>query len=234
MSRREQLALEARILRDSGLLQRQIAVVLGVSRRYAAELLDDPNGAKVRARKRRYGGSCRNCGSRTDGSNGRDGAPVMCHSCRQKQQHDDRFWTPERIIQAIQEWNREHGRPPIAPEWVTPGARVGQIAPVSTVQREFGSWRAAIQAAGFDGLGPGKYERTPEWRARLGERSRGPKPERRGVDWTLVVRLRAEGIPYHEIARQAKCSANHAKWIVGREAPHLIRRRHPIDLPGAA
>lgn len=234
-TRREMLAAQAKVLREGGLLQREIAVVLGVSRTYAAELVSDPEGAKVRARKQRYGGTCVECGAATDGSNGRDAAPKLCFACHSQKLHDDRYWTPERIIQAIQEWHRQHGRPPIAPEWVTPGERVGQIPPVSTVQREFGSWRAAIQEAGFEVLGPGKYERTPEWRARLGDRSRGPRPERRGVDWDLVVRLREEGIPYHEIAREARCSANHAKWIVRKEAPHLIRpRRCQIDLPVAA
>lgn len=57
-----------------------------------------------------------------------------------------RYWTRERIIVAFQEWADEHGRPPKAHEWDkgTPSypARV-------TAAAVFGSWNAAMEAAGF-------------------------------------------------------------------------------------
>ena len=75
------LAQRAQELRAAGLLQREIAVRLGVSRSYVAALYNDPDGAKARARKDSYRGTCESCGAPTDGSNGRGAAPTRCDPC---------------------------------------------------------------------------------------------------------------------------------------------------------
>ncbi len=66
-------------------------------------------------------------------------------------------WTRERIIAAIQEWAERFGHPPASGDW-----RFG-VAPywpaTSTVQNRFGSWNAAISAAGFTPLRSGKRRR---------------------------------------------------------------------------
>lgn len=234
---RSEKAAKAAELRASGKTHREIAAEMGISLSYAHNLAVDPDGAKMKARKDSYRGTCRECGGKTDGSNGRNSAPEICSGCFVKQQHENRYWTQQRIIDAIKAWHRAHGRPPIAPEWVTPRDRVGEIPPVSTVQREFGTWRAAIIAAGFECKERGKYERNAEWRANLAARSRGPKPERRNVNWELVVRLREEGTELHEIALRAQCSLGTVKRIISLEAPHLVRpyrRRTVHELPIAA
>jgi hypothetical protein len=68
-------------------------------------------------------------------------------------------WTPERIIAAIQQWAREHdGEPPAKTQWSRRNTRGGVVPgkPGSTrpsprhVARAFGSWNAAIAAAGFE------------------------------------------------------------------------------------
>lgn len=58
-----------------------------------------------------------------------------------------KWWTRERVIAAIQEWAREHGEPPRSLEWrrATPA-----FPHDATVKRLFGSWNAAIAAAGFE------------------------------------------------------------------------------------
>lgn len=78
---RSERAAEAAMLRAQGLLQRQIADRMGISRTYAAELLTDPDGSKVRARKATYGKPCRVCGKMTQGSDGRAAAPDICSVC---------------------------------------------------------------------------------------------------------------------------------------------------------
>lgn len=65
-----------------------------------------------------------------------------------------KYWNRERIIQRILAWNKKHGRAPYATEWFSADGkrdRYGHVLWPSTsiVQREFGSWRKAIHAAGL-------------------------------------------------------------------------------------
>lgn len=164
--RRADLASRATRLRAAGLLQRQIADELNISRTYAQQLLDDPDGAKARARKDSYRGVCEACGARTDGSNGPANAPKLCDTCARRKQHEERYWTPERIIEAFREFEQAAGRPPgaadaaipVAPsarrrlsaERIAEGLRYGRLLPSNViVAREFGGWRQALAAAGM-------------------------------------------------------------------------------------
>jgi hypothetical protein len=57
------------------------------------------------------------------------------------------------IVYAIDLWARRHLRPPTAGQW----DRAGEDHPSrQTVQRVFGSWNAAIQAAGYVPRRPGR------------------------------------------------------------------------------
>jgi DNA invertase Pin-like site-specific DNA recombinase len=59
---------------------------------------------------------------------------------------EPRGWTREEIIHAMCEWGDEHGRPPKGLEW----ARAGTVHPSApSVRKSFGSWQAALQAAGL-------------------------------------------------------------------------------------
>lgn len=66
-------------------------------------------------------------------------------------------WTRESIIYAIELWHRKHLRIPTTDEWDAAGpdhpSRV-------TVIRRFGSWNAAMEAAGFRPRRPGERMRT--------------------------------------------------------------------------
>jgi hypothetical protein len=66
-------------------------------------------------------------------------------------------WTPEMIVYAIDLWARRHMRAPTAEQW----SRAGADHPSrQTVQRVFGSWNAAIAAAGYVPKRPGRpYKR---------------------------------------------------------------------------
>jgi DNA-binding MarR family transcriptional regulator len=88
MTRAEKVA-KARELREQGALLREIAAELGVAVSTAGTLLSDPDGAKLRARKDSYRGTCEKCGTATDGSNGPGAAPALCCECT-AHRHDER------------------------------------------------------------------------------------------------------------------------------------------------
>lgn len=67
------------------------------------------------------------------------------------------YWTRDSIIREIRAWHRKHGRPPSVAEW---NVRTKAKWPTScTVMRHFGSWNAAIEAAGFDTVKPSQNRR---------------------------------------------------------------------------
>lgn len=81
-TRAERVAAAAR-LRADGLLLREIAERMGgVSVKTVSDWLNDPDGAKLAARKESYRGSCELCGAPTSGHNGRGPrAPRYCAHC---------------------------------------------------------------------------------------------------------------------------------------------------------
>ncbi len=166
-SRRLVLAAEARRLADEeGLNLREIRERLGVSRSYAHELLNDPDGSKARARKESYRGRCEVCGKQTTGGDGPTKAPRLClvHAAEARAK-----WTPETIVARFRAFYAFTGRPPTAEDgaghWSAPTMRArrsprrqAEIDAVpaslrppasSTVREHFPSWRAALEAAGL-------------------------------------------------------------------------------------
>lgn len=166
------LAAEVARLRAAGLLYRQIAERLGISRSYASELAADPDGSRGAARKKGYGGVCERCGARTDGSSGRRRAPRLCGSCSRARQRAEKRWTAEAVTDAIRRYADRHGRPPTATEWLRADPANGYPAVTSCYRSStrsgapFGSWGEAIEAAGYPrpkpGQAPGQRWWTPE------------------------------------------------------------------------
>lgn len=161
----------ARALRAEGLTFREIGERLGVSLRTAHDWLDDPDGAKLRARKDSYAGTCVDCGSPTSGGEGRRTGP-RCLPCAAKR---NARWSREAIITAINEWADESGGiPPIATDWNPAHPRAtaeqarkfraadGRWPWIGSVQHYFGSWANAIEAAGFERPRTGHYGRPGE------------------------------------------------------------------------
>ncbi len=184
---RRVLAERAQAMRAAGKVQREIAEELGVSRSYAAALAgEDPLGEKSAARKKSYAGTCVDCGGPTDGSNGPSQQSVRCAPCQIVWQHEGRFWTPERIIERFQEFHRVNGRSPsttdamvrcpsirhrISDERIADAEEATARVPLPrhpTVADNFGSWPAAVVAAGL----------RPAPSGGAGHRGRRP-PERR-------------------------------------------------------
>lgn len=158
----------AKRMRADGKKLREIAEHFGCSVKTVHAWISDPDGAKTRARKDSYRGTCADCGEPTYGGNGPDHAPERCHGCsaaKRKRDGSDKVWTRGLILGVIQWWADEHGEPPGICDWnknaaaqindtsrATRAARLvgdGVVPHSHTVIREFGSWNAAIAAAGF-------------------------------------------------------------------------------------
>lgn len=168
---REELVEWVRLLRERGWTHVRIAKELCISRSYASMLDADPDRSKERARKDSYRGTCEGCGARTDGSNGPASAPRLCLDCTVQRRRDERYWRPETIIAAFQDFARVMGRGPAAVDKMianggAPSLRrtlsLERIAEADKafalgvrlpqpgiVNREFGSWTAALRAAGL-------------------------------------------------------------------------------------
>lgn len=153
---RVERAREALALREEGLLQREIAECMEISRSYASALLHDPDGSQDKTRKASYGRTCENCGGSTDGSYGRAKAPRYCAHC---QPHVTRKWTQERVIEAIREWARRRGEAPNANDWIRntvdpdgyefPARTAVYDSDSHYAHPNFQHWADAIEAAGF-------------------------------------------------------------------------------------
>lgn len=164
---RLQRAAEAKRLRDSGYLNREIAEALGVSRSYASQLCTDPDGTKSRARKDSYRKPCPGysgpCANMLSGSEGPSQMPRLCQACDEERNHAERHWTRERIIGIFQEFASRVGRSPsvgdiqsvfpsyqgrMSEDRISEAHAVRDGLPYpALVQREFGSWAAALEAA---------------------------------------------------------------------------------------
>lgn len=182
---RAELVAEYRALLGEGLTVLEIAERYGRSYSAVANLLADPDGAKQRSRRKRYEGTCSVCGARTTGCNGRDAAPTLCaEHAREQQREVLLYWTRERILAAIHEWVEEYGRRPVATDWLRQvEGSLGQYVkaprsqwvgsrrwpPVSSVQREFGSWANALEAAGLGYPQSADRLRPEEWRRHIRE-----------------------------------------------------------------
>lgn len=146
MTLRETRAREAARLRATGMVLREIAERMGISASYAQELVADPSGEAKQERKRRYDGVCVDCGGRVSGTDPARAAPLhRCVPCRRRFEHESRYWTPERVIAAIQE-HAIDGEAPTASD-------VGSLRTMAV--REFGAWSAACEAAGLGSRRPG-------------------------------------------------------------------------------
>lgn len=118
-----------------------------------------------RCRKAQYAVPCTDCGGPVDGTTpSMLSATPRCVPCRRKWQHDSRRWTPERVLAAIREFEAAFGRAPGANDFNASIRRVdpdtARFPPVSAVLREFGTWNAAIRAAGFE---PFDHARDHTW-----------------------------------------------------------------------
>lgn len=176
-ARTPELVAEVQRLRARGMQWKDIAAATGLPRSTVHSWVADPDGAKLSARKASYAGKCVDCGAPTHGGEGPSQPSKRCVSCFQTYRRENfGVWDRERIVAAIRAWADENGGvPPSGVDWNPPQARAighpekaerferDQAWPwVNTVQRYFGSWNAAIEAAGFEPRRTGCYGREGE------------------------------------------------------------------------
>lgn len=154
---------QAEILRRKGWGYRTIGRELGVSattvRRWLNPDYDQRMKQNNRARKLKYAGKCVDCGARTSYGENKDNPCLRCVPCHRKyyrqQCLENREWTRERIIQAIQRWASEHdGKPPTTTDWLKPQPNYPVFTKVYQDDKNrslnpFRYWADAIEAAGF-------------------------------------------------------------------------------------
>lgn len=232
-SQRLELARRAAELRDAGLTHRQIAQRLGISRSYANELLLDPDGSKARARKDGYRQPCPECGRPMGGGDGPAGTPERCESCARQKLSDERFWTPDRIVEHFRRFHELAGRPPsttdamirlpsirakCSTERIAEGERMLNQAPLpqpGLVSDLFGSWGKALAAAGLPAASTGGAAH----RGRRGPGLTGSQDE------TLSI-LRAGPATVREVAAARRITERAARACL-----HVLARRGLVAAP---
>jgi Homing endonuclease associated repeat len=134
-----------------------------------------------RCRKASYGDPCVDCGKRT--CYGAESARIPEPRCPTCSVNHLKIWTCEAIVCAIQEWAAEYGEPPAICDWNAWQSRAlgdeerarryeagkGRWPCHQKVYQEFGSWNAAVEAAGFEGRAA--HGGNGNWRRRRAERA---------------------------------------------------------------
>lgn len=177
----------AQQMRSDGMSWRAICEALAVARPTAEAWVKDPDGTKLRARKDSYASKCIDCGGPTSGSEGRREEPRCLACANVKSGFAAKIWTREAVVLAIHEWAAEYGEPPAGADWNGWEARhrlndadradryerdlsAGRCASHTAVIKAFGTWNAAIKAAGYEprtsGGGGGNEARKRSVRAR--------------------------------------------------------------------
>jgi hypothetical protein len=201
--RAERVAIAQRLRADGGggegLGIVAIAREMGISVSYVSSLLTDPTGEIDRARKRKY------------------------HKPKPKGKRK-RKWTKPLVIEAIQEWDRAHGRPPFSHEWVSNANLPNRVPSTRAVYNLFGKggWNKAIEAAGFTPRPPHAPEYTqntasdrptpmrPEIREAMSEERKAlyaanpDHPMFRGLQegWDIREQQRQRGLRRHAARQQ--------------------------------
>lgn len=164
---------QAATLRARGWNYYQIAKALGVAPGTVQRWLDPQAHQRSlqvsRDYKRHHRGICPECGGPTWIGSKR------CQDCQRQFQRNNKRWTDEAIIKAIQQWAAEHGHPPRVSDWLKAGQDHPSFGSCYGPQCSFKNWADAIEAAGFPRPYTGhKYYLTPS-----APRTRKPLPDLR-------------------------------------------------------
>lgn len=205
--RRTTLARRVAKLRQTGMSTAEIARRAKLSESYVYELINDPTGEAKRQRKRDYRRRntrpCPRCGHEMPGRNDtqRDrGRTRVCASCW----NEEHAISDEDILDAIRWWHDRYGEPPTSRDWGNSGSRtpisrlqqerlddarsIRELPSVTAVTSHFGSWPAAIEAAGLTPRvrTPQSWDRDAIVRSmRTWEQTHGQAPT--SVDWSKAT-----------------------------------------------
>jgi len=140
---------------------------LGISVAYYFEVLKDPSGRMLRAKYERHRHPCPKCGTPMAWRGGPKRTsprthPALCKSCDLERRAEHRIWTEESIVEALRYAAAMLGRTPLTSE-TNPGLASPRnrkrdketmeqlgLPRYTTILHVFGSWRAAVEAAGLE------------------------------------------------------------------------------------
>ena len=145
MSRSPEQRQEAQALRAQGLLLREIAEEIGVPKATVTRWLNPEfeKRERAKAKKRKYAKhrKCKSCGKRISNTS------VLCLACYKASQ---RYWTRERLIDAVKEFAAENGYAPRAQDWYRSGPGHPAFSSVREGDnRPFRRFSELLVAAGF-------------------------------------------------------------------------------------
>jgi transposase len=183
------------------LIHRMIGVPEPTLRRWLFPEVRERGLQKSRQYKAKHRGSCIDCGKSVWMTSDR------CAACSQEHYRKTKRWTREAVIQAIKDWNEEHGHPPTTTEWLYASNTHPGATSVYGSYAEFRTWNEAIEAAGL----------TP--------RHTSPGPGKR--EWSLEEAhlLRQEGLSDIEIGKRFGVSASAIHQALGRRRKPVPRKR---------
>lgn len=148
MAHPPELRQRAKELRKQGLLIKVIAADLGVPKPTVTRWLNPDLERREQKRAKRLkfsrGRHCPKCRRKMSNN------ATLCVRCAREKQTTERYWNRKRIIDAIQHWASQHGRPPTYDEWKRAGKghpAIGTI--VDGPNPPFEKWSEALIAAGF-------------------------------------------------------------------------------------
>lgn len=131
-----------------GLTLQEYADLLDIKFGTLRAVVYDPDGSKQKKTRKNYEGTCALCGAVTK-SDGTSQPSSFCTSCAHENQ---KIWTQEAVIDAIQRFAALNGRPPTALEWMHANPIENYPSCSNCHTREgapFAKWADAIEAAGF-------------------------------------------------------------------------------------
>lgn len=135
-------------LRREGLLIREIVAIVGVPKstvtRWVTPSFEERQRKLARKRKYSKGKLCKRCRRKISNN------ATLCRKCVALKQHENRPWTREKVIAALQLWAADNGRAPVHREWSRSGP--GHPATSSILRGPyplFGSWSELLIEAGF-------------------------------------------------------------------------------------
>ncbi len=166
---------------DGGYDLVEIGKHFGKAKSTIEQWIKDPHQELSNARKAQYRVPCRGgCGGTTNPNGPAPSRTGYCAACLPDKQRQDRR---KRVVDAIRRWVDEHGEIPAATDWspalaiqlgqpeAARRSRGGGWPYTTTAVEAFGSWNAAIAAAGFEPRRVGTHRRdgTAEDHARAKE-----------------------------------------------------------------
>ena len=209
----EELKERARELHKSRwLTARDIAQLLGVSATTVARWVNPEYAERARKlarehKRKNYAGVCVDCGAKTSYSGVGTKGCERCVPCFRKHQLANRYWTRERILEAIHAWAAAHGRRPASTDWIRKGPNHPSFSAVyGTPSSPFKSWADALRAAGYEVYSP-------------------PGPGKRLFDRREARQLRVQGLSNAQIAEQLGVTPSAIHHALGRGTPKPIGRR---------